>query len=257
MNEDIQNWLSDGKDYYSGVMLLRQLGEETAYFDRYLSAAVAPDYQRGRLYEALMALGEQQEKPFAWLPEAGTQSIDALRFRHIHPSQVGVLVAGKGIQMNIERPSNEPLSIKALRGEAARWHKIEADNHAQMHVEVLSLREVLPLQTSNLKLQTLVIDRQTRIAPNLDAIYDKIRTYYQTGEEPTFLQLHGTPTPLSKTDKEVLNDLWREKLSIEPRLSKIKKQVKYHEEIAEKFDRLKEVNRLLGIVFDKLIADYL
>jgi hypothetical protein len=255
MNEDIENWLSDGKDYYSGVMLLRQMGEDTAYFDRYLSASVAPDYQQGRLYEALLAVSDKPQTK-TWIPDSSVRNIDILPVPRVHPSLLGKV--GEGLQIsnlmyNLKH-ANEPLSIKALRDEASRWHKIEADNHAQMHRVVAELRGINKMEV---QLKPLVVDRQKRIAPTLDGIYDKIRTFYQTGEQPTFIQIHGEADPLSKSEKEAVNELWREKLSIEPRLSKVKKQVKYHEEITEKFARLQVIHTALNLDFDKQIADYL
>ena len=220
MNQNpIAQWFENGKDYYSGVMLLRQYGINTAYFDRYLTANVPPQYQALRLADELNACFD--------LKIVTTQ----------HPTSINQTYKVASI---IPERDAEPFPIILLREEAKPWHKLEADNHARLH-----------LAGSQDERREIAQERMTVIAPALDGIYHQIRVWKETGELPS------SKIEALQSDKARLNDLWREKLSIEPRLSKIKKQEKFKTEILEKFERLKAVHVELDLPFEKNINDYL
>lgn len=216
----ISEWFESGKDYYSGVMLLRQYGINTTYFDRYLTAAVPPQYHAQRLADELNGCVNLP------IPIASSQPI---------------IVNHQTQNAQAQFDKKEPLLIRELRESAKRWHKLEADNHARLHLA----------QTKEERCE-IAKERMNIIAPALDDIYHQIRVWKETGELPS-----ATDTSNKVSEKAKLNELWREKLSIEPRLSKIKKQEKFRSEIVEKFERLRAIHLELELSFEKNINDYI
>ena len=55
----VTEWVSEGKNYYAGVMLLRSRGLDTKYFDRYMDAPVPPQYQALRLADEIFKLSDE------------------------------------------------------------------------------------------------------------------------------------------------------------------------------------------------------
>lgn len=137
-----------------------------------------------------------------------------------------------------------PTQVTEWRNEAKKWHKLEADNHSRLH-----------FATTKEARQPIVIERMTVIAPALDELYRKIRLYEQTGQvEMPKPEPEATIVPL---DVQSINQLWTEKLNLESRLSKIRKQERYATEIQGKFERLYQIYAALELPFEKQLSDYL
>jgi hypothetical protein len=216
----VQEWFEQGQDFYSGVMLLRSRGKDTSYYDRYLEVAVPPQYNALRLADDINAL-----------------PITYNKVSDVSKTSDTYLPNPKYTFSPVE---TDPPVIALLRADAKRWHKVEGDNHARLH-----------LATTQEARADIATERMTIIAPALDNIYNQIRTWQDSGELP------NVPDNVVKSEKATLNELWREKLSIEPRLSKIKGQAKYQDEILEKFERLKIIHVELDLPFEKKITDYI
>lgn len=135
----IEQWFSDGKDFYTGVALLRRSGYDVRPFEPYLSESYVPTYYR-ELLESLVSKLSPQEM---------TEK----------PTFVQNFVQNSVIAAPIE---NE--TITQLRQEAKLLHKRHADRHAQLHI----------LDTPELRLP-IITEIMEDIIPALDEIYDTIR----------------------------------------------------------------------------------
>lgn len=228
------DWYELGCDYTEGVHLLRHYGRSIAQFESYLKGGYISDYIRDSLKNEIdkLPILEENDKTQTIYRDAQTH-LDIENDSRNRPQN--------------DAKTQEPHEISLLREEARRLHKQEAVLHEQLHAA-----------TDKETRGNIAREKICVVAPRLDAIYDKIREWETTGNvqksEPK--KLFGDAESL-KTEKEKINDLWLEKLSIEPRLSKIKKNAACKDEIIEKFERLKLIHEKLELNFRKNINDYI
>lgn len=258
-------WIADGSDYRTGVGMLRRCGFETTYYDRYLNDPIPPRYHAQRLEDDLRKLADnppdvslldpprplKNGTPILYVSPNGT----AANFTHSSDADKQPYTAKKSL--TAIDPTDPPV-IAALKLEAVRWLKQDDDLHAQMALTLDAADKTHRV--------ALLTTRMTVVAPALNALYAQIRHWIETDELPTLANT-AQKHPLSKnpiavaeiaeTDLQMVNRLWREKLSIEPRLAKIKKQAKREDEILKKFERLKAIHVELNEPFEKELADYL
>ena len=99
MSNPISDWFQSGKDYYSGVLLLRRFQKDTTRYDPYLNRT-PPNFLSFQLQTALencVILLPTLEKP--------------------------------RIQPIVETPA----LVLQWKNEAKKWHKLESDNHSRLH----------------------------------------------------------------------------------------------------------------------------
>jgi hypothetical protein len=223
----VENWYKNGKDFDEGVALLRLAHQDVSRFSAYEGTAWIPPYTTQALQDALDQLSDED---FYQVPPTKNLTIQKDN-SPLRPTQ------------------NEPPSVTLLRGEARRWHKLEAVNHEQLH-------QLFAKNAPEAEVAPLVIERIEIIAPALDDLYQRIKSWDTEGVAPI---VHFEKPVAVQTSDDIsrINALWREKNSIEPRLSKIKKQLQSKTEIIEKFERLATIHAELELPFEKKLDDYL
>jgi hypothetical protein len=94
----VRNWFKQGKDYHSGVLLLRKFGKDTTRYDAYLNR-IPPNFLSFQLQTALESCAAMPLKV-----ETGVSTVATI-----------------------------PTQVTAWKSEARKWHKLESDNHSRLH----------------------------------------------------------------------------------------------------------------------------
>ena len=94
----VADWFKQGKDYYSGVLLLRKFGKDTTRYDAYLNR-IPPNFLSFQLQTALESCAAMPLKA----------------------------------EMPVSTVATIPTQVTEWRNEAKKWHKLEADNHSRLH----------------------------------------------------------------------------------------------------------------------------
>lgn len=188
----ILQWLEAGCPYLSGVELYRQVGGDypISYFLGYENASFVPDTIERRLEYALRIALQT-------LPDDAPE---------IPSLQTGHAEVANNIAPSANPAPIEPAPIQQLRAEAKELHKRQAYLHAQL--SIVERQEVRA---------ELVVEIMETVIPRLDAIYDHIRGYEDTGELPT-----AAP---NNRDGYIIERMLRRN-SLKSRISKIKSLLK-------------------------------
>lgn len=220
MKKAILQWFADDCPFRKGVEIYRQVGGVTpiSYFERYQQARFLPDAVDNRLQyllrSALETLRDEEDVSITKTTQA-----DGV-------SEFATIVQKTDIP--------EPISIQQLRQEAKGIHKRHSFIHAQM-----------VMADSDEKRYECAKEIMLDIIPALDALYDRIRAWQETGELP------AVAAPSKDRDEYVITKMLRRN-SLKSRLSRLgsllKKttlsdgeRAKYQKELLEKEVELKGI----------------
>lgn len=214
LRQKIEDWLLGGCLYFEGVALYRWVQHGSypvQYFEGYEGAKFIPEEIEKRLKYALVSALEK-------LPIRRTETTQptavSLQPLAISPS-----------------PLAEPETILQLREQAKSLHKTHALIHARM-VDAIADEDRFAFASQIME----------DIVPSLDAIYDKIRAWQDTGELP--------PATIANRDRYIIEKMLRRN-SLKSRISRLtamltkkmpdQEKMKLEKELLEKEVELKEI----------------
>jgi hypothetical protein len=220
IEKKIKDWLVSGS-YFEGVALYRWVQGEypVRYFEGYEGASYIPEEVEFRLRNSLQKAVEN-------LPNEEMTEIPSLEEENDRNS------------VNENTPTTvEPATIQLLRSEAKLLHKTHSLVHARM---VDATKDEMRYGFAKQIMEEII--------PSLDAIYDKIRGWQDTGELP--------PATTSNRDRYIIEKMLRRN-SLKSRISRINstmgkgmnevEKMKLQKELLEKEVELKEIDEEFGL----------
>lgn len=219
--QQIQDWFKREGSFIEGTTLLMQTGTNTSQFQRYFSAPFVPGNIDAKLKSSLSAIVRNAPE----FVQTTTICDNPIKKDVTAPAQVVQPVL----------PKKEPEQIVELRQQAKKIHKQHSHTHAKMCV--------VDTDEERLKCAT---EMMTKIIPALDAKYDAIRAWKETGELP------GKASIVDEFKRGV--EAMRRLNTLKSRVSRLKKLIKntdtskvdkqrYEQEIALKEVEILEIER--------------